>query len=72
MATFVVYKRLSEAELRAAAETLIPQLEGWFENNPKRRVCTAELWYGGSYKIKRKDVRGQIQLIVEKLIKEKS
>lgn len=70
--SFVVYNRLSEAELREAAKKTALQLEDWFKNNPKRRICKAELWYGSSHKIKRKNVAEQINAIVEEILKEKS
>lgn len=69
---FVIYKTIPEAELRALAADTIPKISKWFEKNPKRRVCKAELWYGRTHKIKRKDVASQINTIVEALIKEKA
>lgn len=67
---FVIYNKISETELREAAAKTILQLDEWFNNNPKRRVCRAELWYGRSHKIKRKNVADQINTIVDQHLKE--
>jgi hypothetical protein len=35
-------------------------IKKFFENNSKRRICKADLWYGKRFTIKRKDVDAQI------------
>jgi hypothetical protein len=70
MAGFVIYPRLTEQELRESAAETIPKIETFFVQNPKRRVCRSELWYGKAHSIKKKDVAGQINAIVEELLKE--
>ena len=54
---------MTKKELDKAVVETTKQLEDWFVANPKRRVCRAELWYGKQYKIKRKDVLGQLAKI---------
>ena len=66
----VVYKTLSEQELRDSAAAAIPKIETFFVQNPKRRVCRTELWYGKSQSIKKKNVAEQINAIVDALIEE--
>lgn len=64
----VIYQKLSEEELRKSAQETIPQVESWFANNPKRRVCKAELWYGKRLSIKRKNVAEQVNAVVNDLV----
>ena len=71
MAGFVIYPKLTEQELRDSAEELIPKIEAFFLQNPRRRVCRSELWYGKMHSIKKKNAASQINAIVDKLVKEK-
>jgi hypothetical protein len=66
----VIYKTLSEQELRDSAANTIPKIEAFFVQNPKRRVCRTELWYGRTQSIKKKNVAEQINAIVDALIAE--
>ena len=66
----IVYHKMSKKGLRKSAKETIPQIEEWFQKNPKRRVCKVELWYGRHASIKRKDVAAQINAVVEGIIKE--
>jgi hypothetical protein len=66
----VIYKTIPDDELRASAEEIIPKIEAFFSQNPRRRVCRSELWYGKVYSIKKKDVAGQINAIVKELLKD--
>ena len=65
----IVYPKMSEEELRKIAADAIPQIQEWFQQNPKRRVCHAELWYGKKLTIKRKDVAKQINDFLEEILK---
>ena len=64
----IIYKTLTEQQLRDSAAEAIPKIETWFVQNPRRRVCRTELWYGKTQSIKKKDVEGQINAIVEELL----
>jgi hypothetical protein len=66
----VIYKTLTEQELRDSAAESIPKIESWFVQNPRRRVCRTELWYGETKSIKRKNVADQINAIVDKLVED--
>jgi hypothetical protein len=66
----IVYKTLSEQELRDSAAAAIPKIETFFVQNPKRRVCRTELWYGRTQSIKKKNIAEQINAIVDGLIAE--
>ena len=68
MAGFIVYQKMPEHELRDSAKEIIPKIEAFFDQNPRRRVCRSELWYGKMHSIKKKDVAGQINAIVDALI----
>lgn len=65
---FVIYNRIPEDELRKSAAETIPLIEAFFAQNPKRRVCRSELWYGKTHSIKKKNVADQINAIVNDLI----
>ncbi len=51
MAGFIVYKKFTLKQ----AERCIAQLEKWFENNPKRKVCRTDL-----FEVRRDHVREEI------------
>lgn len=40
MARFIISKKLTIKE----AIDAIPQIEQWFKNNPKRKVCLTDIW----------------------------
>lgn len=66
----LVYDRLTEKQLKKDASEVVKNLTKWFKDNPKRKVCRAELWYGKMHSIKRKNIKGQINKIVAGLLKE--
>lgn len=66
----LIYDRLTEKQLKKAASEVVKNLTKWFKDNPKRKMCRAELWYGKMYSIKRKNIKGQINEIVAGLLKE--
>jgi Zn finger protein HypA/HybF involved in hydrogenase expression len=66
----IVYNKMSKKELHESAKETIPQIEEWFQKNPKRRVCKVELWFGEMISIKRKTVAEQINAKMESLIQE--
>ena len=61
----VVYSTVPNETIRKEGEEAIAQLETWFENNPKRKTCKAEMWYGQMTTIR----RGHIIADMEKAIK---
>jgi hypothetical protein len=61
MASFVVYTRIPKEEIEKQANELPNKINNWFKNNPKRRVCKAELWYGERYKFTRKNISEVIE-----------
>lgn len=69
MAGFILYMPIPNDELRKLAAETIPKVSAWFEANPKRRVCTAELWYGKRLKLKRKTFEAQINAFLEESLK---
>ena len=46
MGMFVLYKRMSKKDLRKCSGEAIRNINKWFKNNPSRKDCKAELWYG--------------------------
>ena len=57
----IAYARLTKEELAKSVEETVQQIKEWFEKNPKRRVCDAELWYGKRIKLKPKTYEAQIR-----------
>jgi chaperone required for assembly of F1-ATPase len=70
MGLIIVYKRMTEKELRKAATEATTQILDWFEANPRRKICRAELMYGRHLKVTRGQVVHDIQLFVQALLKE--
>jgi len=63
-----LYARIPEKQIRKEAATTIKQIEKWFKNNPKRRTCTAELWYGRTKSIRRGHVTEDINAAAEEAL----
>jgi DNA-binding SARP family transcriptional activator len=61
----VLYKRLSEKTLRKEAKDVIKKLQSWFDENPKRRICRTELWYGKYVTLNRNTFKQQIEKIIK-------
>ena len=57
--------RRSEENIREQSEQLVKDMVKWFEENPKRRVCRTELWYGITKSIRRKYIQEDIDKVVE-------
>lgn len=68
----VFYKTLPAATIRKDSKTTIKKINKWFKDNPKRRVCRAELWYGDVVSIKRNAVEKMVTAAAEKAIKRRS
>lgn len=63
-----VYRTIPAEEIKANAEAAILQIEEWFKNNPRRRICRTAVWYGKSIKIKRGKVRETLESAVKEAI----
>lgn len=63
-------KRLSKKQLVKAAAKAIKQLYKWFEKNPKRKSCSAELWYGDVVKVRRDYIVEDVNKAAEKAMKD--
>ncbi len=68
MTTFVVYKQLTEQEIRQDAKKVIEDLERWFQENPRRMICHAELWYGRPARIRRQHVPEDVETAVREAL----
>ena len=55
--------------IRQEAKKAIRDITSWFENNPKRRVCKTEMWYGKMHSIKRKTITEQVDEAAAEAIK---
>lgn len=63
-----IYKRLSEKQIRKECKSTIKKLEKWFIDNPNRRVCHAQLWYGRPISIKKTTIKSQVEDAAENAI----
>lgn len=68
--TISKYEKIPPAKLRKECASTIEKLTAWFEQNPKRRVCRAQLWYGSSCKVRRGHIKEDVTALVELLIKQ--
>ena len=51
MSSFLIFKKLTQQE----AEETISQLEKWFKENPKRKICRTDL-----FKVRKNHVREDV------------
>lgn len=58
---FFIYEKISDEEIRVHAEKLVPEVEQWFKNHPKRKTCRVEVWYGKILILRRKDYKLKIE-----------
>lgn len=65
----VIYKTISEAEIRRDAKSAIRKINKWFKENPNRTDCKAETWYGQMSVIRRGHVAKDINAAAEAAIK---
>lgn len=56
----VLYRRITEPELRRDAKSALRQITKWFKANPNRRVCRTQLWYGKTITVKRNTIKADI------------
>lgn len=70
MVGFAIYPRLPEDDLRKMAKEAIEKITEWFQNNPERDDCNAELWYGKQLCVKRSSIAAQINALLEECIVE--
>ena len=70
--TIVIYQTIPEETIRSDAKDTIEKITQWFKDNPKRKVCRAEVWYGRVVHVKRKTVAEQINAAADKAIEKPS
>jgi len=66
----VVYKTISNKELRSGAKDAIVQITEWFKKNPTKTNCNAGLFYGRRLDIKPDTVAQQVNALVDELVTE--
>jgi len=65
----VIYPTIPNKTIRKQAKETIAKITQWFKDNPKQRVCRAELWYGKVVSVKRKTVAEQINAAADASVK---
>lgn len=69
MGSFVAYMPLSEKVIRSSAKKTLKELKAWFKKNPERKDCSALLWYGKTYSIKRGEEEKMINAAADEAIR---
>lgn len=64
-----VYRRLSDEEIMEGVEEIKPRLLKWFEENPHRKICKVDWFYGRSIDLRRENYEERIQKELKKLLK---
>jgi hypothetical protein len=67
----IVYKTLTETEIRRDARSAIRKINKWFKQNPQRTDCNVETWYGGRTVVPRGKVSAAINAAAAAAIKGK-
>ena len=67
----VIYKTLTETEIRNDAKSAIRKINKWFKANPDRKDCKAETWYGEMSVIRRGHVSKDVNAAAEAAINKK-
>ena len=57
----IVYKPLTSKQLKDKTAEAITGVKKFFENNPKKKVCRAKLWYGDIHTLKRNSFEKDIE-----------
>lgn len=68
MSAIGVYRRISDNEIRAWVEDFRPRLVQWFADNPKRKICKVDWFYGRSIDLRRENFEARIAAEMAKLI----
>lgn len=69
--TLVIYRPLTEAEIKEDAVKAKTQIKEWFDKNPKRHLCKAMLWYGSVANIHKKSIDSDIDKAADKAMNHK-
>jgi hypothetical protein len=70
MGSFAAYYKLKPTALKRVAKESIEGITKWFKDNPQKKQCDAELWYGVRHIFKPKDdVAAFINDLLERTLK---
>ena len=64
----IAYNKIPDKEIRRVADEFKPILATWFENNPKRKICKIDWFYGRSIDVRRENHEARIDAEVAKLV----
>lgn len=67
----VIYKTLTETEIRRDARSAVRKINKWFKQNPQRTDCKTEGWYGQMFMVRRDSVSKDVHAAAETAIKRK-
>jgi hypothetical protein len=63
-----IYRRITEPEIRRDARSAIRKIGKWFKDNPQRRVCRTQMWYGRFITVKRSTYKDEINQAAQEAI----
>lgn len=66
----VVYARVSEKKIRKGIPDVVKLITEWFANNPKKKICKAELWQGRLVPVRRTHIEKDIKKTAKEIIAE--
>jgi len=55
-----VYYKIPYEEIKAYVDAFMPKLIRWFADNPKRKICKVDWFYGRSLNLHRNNYRQRI------------
>jgi len=61
----IVYNKVTNKQILKDAKKAVKQIQEWFGQNPNRRICKAELWYGKVAKIRKNHIEADINKAAE-------
>lgn len=67
----VVYKTLTEVEIRRDARGALRKINKFFKQNPERSECVVGVWYGENARIHRDSVKKDLAAAVDAALKKK-
>lgn len=69
MAGIVIYEKIPKKTILSEGKKAIKQISQWFKDNPKRKICRCDFWYGIFRNIRKAHIEEDIQDAVDEALK---
>jgi hypothetical protein len=66
--TIAVYQKYPEEQIRQDAKETIKNVKKWFKDNPDRKLCRIQVWYGKTIHVKRDQISVRINKAADEAI----